>query len=95
MSILDQKLISNCPCTSKDVKIAEKIFGPDIGSLKGKTVRSKPNKVYTEEIKECRIPVEYRDVTLGMDVMHVNGAGLLVTVSRNIKFGTIDVIFST
>ena len=95
MAILDQKLITNCPYTSKDVQIAEKIFGPDIGSLKGKTVRSRPNKVHTDETKECAIPAEYRDVTLGMDVMHVNGVGFLVTVSRNIKFGTIDVISST
>jgi hypothetical protein len=34
---LEADIIKNCPVTVKDVNIAEKIFGPDIGALKGKT----------------------------------------------------------
>ena len=40
--LLRQRLIRKCPVTVEDVNITEKIFGPDIGALKGKTIRSKP-----------------------------------------------------
>ena len=32
-------LIQNCPITTDDIKNAHKMNGPDIASLKGKTVR--------------------------------------------------------
>ena len=32
-------LISNNPVTTKDLEIAEQIFGPNIGASKGKTTR--------------------------------------------------------
>jgi hypothetical protein len=34
--------IANCPVTIADVNMAEKIFGKDIASIKGKATRSKP-----------------------------------------------------
>ena len=34
--------IAGLPVTTKDVDLAEKIFGPDLGTLKGKTTRRKP-----------------------------------------------------
>ena len=37
--ILRQNIIKNCPVTAEDVNIAEKIFGGDIGTLKGKSTR--------------------------------------------------------
>ena len=37
--------IKNCPVTVEDVSIAEKIFGPDVSSLKGKSTRRKPKPV--------------------------------------------------
>jgi hypothetical protein len=36
--------IKNNPVTTEDIEIAEKIFGPDIPSLKGKTTCRKPNR---------------------------------------------------
>ena len=39
--ILCTNIIKNCPVTIEDVNIAEKIYGPDIGMLKGKTTRQK------------------------------------------------------
>ena len=41
-AILCMNCIKNNPVTIKDVQLAEKIFGPDIGSIKGRTTHSKP-----------------------------------------------------
>jgi hypothetical protein len=37
--IIGMNLLPNCPVTRKDILVAKKIFGPDVGSLEGKTVR--------------------------------------------------------
>jgi hypothetical protein len=43
--LLRQNIIKNCPVTANDVNIAEKIFGGDIGTLKGKSTRNRPTPV--------------------------------------------------
>ena len=37
--IVTSNQLPNCPITKADIMAAEHIFGPDVGSLKGKTVR--------------------------------------------------------
>ena len=38
-AIIRMNAIKNNPVTTEDVDIAEKIFGPDVATLKGKTTR--------------------------------------------------------
>jgi hypothetical protein len=38
-NMVRSNMIKNCPVTSKSVSAANKIFGPDIASIKGKTTR--------------------------------------------------------
>lgn len=39
-----------------------------------------------------RILGRYKEITLCIDIMHVNGIPMLVSISRNIRFGTIEPI---
>ena len=50
---IENNLLPNCPVNCRDVLRAEQIFGPDIGSLKGKTVRQQPPRV---EVAEVTLP---------------------------------------
>ena len=88
-AIIRMNTINNNPVTTDDIKIAEKLFGPDIGTLKGKTTRRKPLPVVNDYIE---IPKELiqaqREVTLCMDGMKVNGQSFLTTISRNIMYRT-------
>jgi hypothetical protein len=43
--VVQHKLLPNCPVTVADILAAEHIFGPDVGSLRGKTTRRRPHKV--------------------------------------------------
>ncbi|WP_427962039.1 hypothetical protein, partial [Acidithiobacillus sp.] len=56
--ILRQNIIQNCPVTPADVDLAEKFFGPDIGTLKGKTTRKAPPRV-KEDLVE--VPPELKE----------------------------------
>ena len=43
--MIRQNIIQNFPVTVEDIEIAEKIFGPDVSTLKVKTTRQRPKVV--------------------------------------------------
>jgi Reverse transcriptase (RNA-dependent DNA polymerase) len=95
IKIVTNNLLPNCPVTKRDIMIAEDIFGPDVGSLKGKTVRRPPHKVITDQLYTPLPPSikdHYKDVTLCADLMYVNGIPFFITITRHIRFGTIEAI---
>ena len=70
-----------------------KINGKYIHALKGKTTRSKPKQVvidYMEipkSILECN-----KNITLSIDIMYVNKIPFVTTISRHVKFTTVEAI---
>jgi hypothetical protein len=85
--ILRQNIIKNCPVTAEHVNIAKKIFGGDIGTLKGKSTRRRPTTV-AEDLVE--IPPElleqHQGLTYCMDIMYVNGMPMLTGIDRSIRY---------
>jgi hypothetical protein len=81
--------IADNPVTTEDIKIAERIFGPDIGAIKGKSTRQKPIPVVDDYVE---IPKELfdaqREVTLCIDRIKVNGLSFLTIISQNIYYRT-------
>ena len=85
--ILQQNIIKNCPVTIDDVNIAEKIFGPDIGALKGKTVQKTPIRVKEDLIEiPPEIKTKHKDLIFCMDIMYVNGMPMLTGIDRSLRF---------
>ena len=93
IKILKTSSLPNCPVSPRDVLIANELFGPDVGSLKGKTTRRAPPIVDSPvSVDLTTILKHYGEVTLCVDFMYVNKVPLLVTLSRNVKFGTIEAV---
>jgi len=86
IDVVERNLLPNCPVTKQDIITAENIFGPDLGIRKGKTVRKKSEQVRIPQT--VPVPKMYRKVVMAMDVMYINDIPFLVTISRNIQFGS-------
>ena len=93
--VVQTNRIKNCPVTVEDINICEKIFGPDVHALKGKSVRKKPRPVIDDYVE---IPKEliraHQGIVLCADVMWIDGVPSLLTISKNIKLHTIRYIES-
>jgi hypothetical protein len=94
-SIVKSNLIVNCPVTAEDIDRAEKIYGPSVPILKGKTTRHNPFPVTSDYVA---IPPQIlsvnRYVTLSGDIFFVNQVPFFATVSDHIKFTTAEHILN-
>jgi hypothetical protein len=79
--------ILNSPVTISDYRNVLTIYGKDLGSIKGKTTRSKPHHVQVESGS----PEKLR-IVLSVDIMHFTVINFLITVSRNFRFITAGVL---
>jgi hypothetical protein len=88
--MVHHNLLKDCPVTNEDIHNAHAIFGPDLASIKGKTVHCKPERVVTDyvEIPRDFSTNRYR-MTLVAGVMFVNLMPLLVSASHDIDLITI------
>ena len=91
LKIASRNLLPNCPITRDDIWAAEDIFGPDVGGLKEKTVRQPPHWVETHlEAVPRGILKRYQKVVVCADIMFVNSIPFMVSISRSIRFGTVE-----
>jgi hypothetical protein len=85
---LENDTIPECGINRRDIRIAKDIFGPNGNSLEGKTVQRKSKLARSDEVMDLpkHIVDKYIDVTLGIDVMHVNGNKFLIAISEHIGY---------
>ncbi len=84
--------IKGNPVTVKDVALAEKVYGPDIGSLKGKTTRPKTRSTQDDDdlIEIPRSILQANPtVEIAFDTMFINERPFLTSIDRSIKFRTV------
>jgi hypothetical protein len=82
---VENNVIGNNPFTRRNVRIAKKIFGPDVPAMKGKTVKRKSKMPREDDISDIppTIIKEYSLVHLSIDIMHVNGIKFLIPFSKH------------
>ena len=72
---------------------AEDIWGTSVDGLKGKTVQQSSDQVTVQVMPIQPVIMErHRWVTLGVDTMKVNRIPFLVTTSRAMKFGAMELL---
>jgi hypothetical protein len=77
IDLIQSGSIYNCPVTAHDIIRAERIFGPDIASLKGKTVHMKDPPVKNEYVSKPVSEIQ----SLNADLLYVDNKPYLITVS--------------
>eukprot|EP00978_Attheya_sp_CCMP212_P016799 scaffold44333_cov30-Attheya_sp.AAC.2 len=89
LAILRMNIVKDNPITIEDIRLAKKIFGPDVATLKGKTTRRKPMVVIEDAITIPRELVQAQQhVTMAMDGMTVNSLKFLAIISKNLFYRT-------
>ena len=79
----------NLPLTLEDITVANVIFGPELGSIKGKLVRTTPSPVvqYYATIPALNRQL-CRNTSIAVGVMYVNSLIFMVTASKSLKYKT-------
>lgn len=86
IDMLNAGSIINCPVSSKDVARAQKIYGPDLGALRGKSkrhkVKSAPLEFLPREVAS--------DLVFHTDIMFVNSVAFLLSVTTPLGLTTVS-----
>ena len=87
------KYMPDCLVSQHHIEVAKHMFGPNLGSLKGKTTERKVKHVRSQvDPVPKQVLAEHCNVTLTVDIMFVNKQGFFITFSRTIFLGTIHAL---
>ena len=88
--IISNNILKEFPVTIYAINNAENIFGPDLYSIQGKTIRKNPKKVIVDfyELPE-EIIKKYRNLILSTDIFFVNKMPMILTRDDKIKLLTV------
>ena len=82
IKLLNRNGLPNSPVTSNDIQAAEKIFGPDVGAINGKTTCQRPPIVESPILTVASgILKQYQMITLCINVMYTNLNPMSVSIS--------------
>ncbi|KAG7356172.1 enoyl-CoA hydratase [Nitzschia inconspicua] len=82
--------LHGCPITSRDVTIADNVYGPNLGSLKGKTTRRPvPSVSNRNDPVPPPILATHNHLGLSTDIFFINKMTFLSTYSRDLRFRTV------
>ena len=94
-TMVDQLSLKDCNVTCDYLHNAETVYGPDVNTIKGKTVETKPKPVKLN-IERILISIMgfYHHMTVSTDLMFINIICFLLSISLKMKFITIKNICS-
>src|SRR6056297_3221525 len=79
--------IQNCPVTAEHVAVAEKVYGKDIASVKGKATRRKPPTVTIDTVDiPPELKLNQQLVDLCIDAFFVNRITFLGSISKRLQY---------
>ena len=82
--------VRNCPIIIEDIRNAERVFGPDLGRLKGTSTRKKPAPVIHDWVDlPAEITKNFHSLVLCIDVMYINQVGFLTAIDKTIKYRSV------
>ena len=81
----------NCPITQRAIHIAKDIYGPNLGSLKRKTIcRTLPHLPSGVDPVPSAFLERHPGVTITVDILFINNIPFLLSMSRGLKFMAIE-----
>ena len=85
-------MITNCPVTVKDIKVAHKIWGKSLVSLKGKMTCTKPLPVAVNNFIKVltKLLSLHKEVYLTANLFFVNKIPFFLTLSHKIQFTVVN-----
>ena len=92
--MLKYNLLHDCPVTVVDANNALEIYGPDVGTIKGKTVRKQPKSVVLQlpEPIPTNVQEKLQQMVLAADIFFVDGVKIFATITRKLQFTTVQMI---